>query len=585
MQTIWDDIEKNLQSGSQSRNALQFLNRSQVLRLVKSLQSDSEEQSAGRSAIVSREIFSNCEQLSFFGCALSDDDARKMSVFVPSFQQVRKLDFSNNKLKTAASLRRLFPNLNVLKCSQNLISELNLRTTCKITKLDLSFNQLSDLGNSLDLLPHLKILNLSNNRLTEIHFKINKDLETLNLSINRLRSVQGWQNLSSVKSVNLYGNRLSSLREQNKMIFSPTLESLNLKNNQLSHVPFLVCGRLKELHIQQNPLIGFNQNKLILPNLQKLDLDLRLFENAYKVPKVSAKDILSNFISSIKIDSRRISGIKILPSKSIFSKNISALIMNIVSKSSKMNRHDKFETSFNHLLRALFLKKINYTFCQTNCTSCYDSIYNERDFILTKRRNRYSKIELQILAFVSQWTISFKTFQKYKKNILKYIHRQRKMKFYEMNVSSIVKIQSFFRRCITVNRFNKLKVFLDCKAKSRAIEIEEDPIPEFDGLLSSNIYEDFSFDSSVNTCKTIPQKAMMTNSNDEDCKSELSSTGNELEGKKIPVGELKRITEGKKHKEAFKENRNTSNQTFYKRKNHFYNTQLKQINKAKKVFC
>ena len=187
--------------------------------------------------------------------------------------------------------------LNLLNCSGNQLTELNIRNCTQITNLQCNKNSLSqlDLSNNIQLIDlncwenQLTELNLSNNtKLTELYCGLNQltqlDLSNnvqliyLNCSENQLTEL----NLSNnTKLTELYCglNQLSQLDLNN----NTDLTSLSCYNNQFTQIDLSRNTKLTDLECFNNELTQLdlsNNNELISLNCDSNDItDLNLNNN------------------------------------------------------------------------------------------------------------------------------------------------------------------------------------------------------------------------------------------------------------------------------------------------------------------
>lgn len=114
--------------------------------------------------------------------------------------------------------------------------------------LDMSYNLITEISTSLfQTTPYLENLSLSHNRLTKfpVLYYLQK-LSTLSLSYNFIEDIMDVIPLSSLKILNLRGNRISVI---DKMAFSQLefLQELDLSKNNIQSLPIDWCTNLKNL--------------------------------------------------------------------------------------------------------------------------------------------------------------------------------------------------------------------------------------------------------------------------------------------------------------------------------------------------
>ena len=114
-----------------------------------------------------------------------------------------------------------FTSLDFLDCSNNQLTDLDLRMNTQLSSLDCSNNQLTDLD--LRMNTQLSSLDCSSNRLTDLDLRMNTQLETLNCSSNQLVSIDV-RPCIDLLSLDCSNNRLYSLDLSNNSVLQ-TLEA------------------------------------------------------------------------------------------------------------------------------------------------------------------------------------------------------------------------------------------------------------------------------------------------------------------------------------------------------------------------
>ncbi|WNE41587.1 MAG: hypothetical protein AM1032_000327 [Mycoplasmataceae bacterium] len=108
---------------------------------------------------------------------------------------------SNKKLEGSLDLSD-FVNLEILKCSGNLLTNINVSDCKKVTLIDCSSNQLTHLD--INNLTELKELNCSNNDIKSLDLNNNVNLENIycqnNSLLNELKGLKKLRNLTSFNS-------------------------------------------------------------------------------------------------------------------------------------------------------------------------------------------------------------------------------------------------------------------------------------------------------------------------------------------------------------------------------------------------
>lgn len=130
-----------------------------------------------------------------------------------------------------------FPNLEVLDCSGNKLTSLDVRHNTCLLKLLCQGNQLTelDVSNNLDL----ELLNCGNNAIASINISNNTNLETFCFRNNKISTIGLCKNIN-LTSLDCNGNSLSELDlSANKQLVSLMCESNNLSHLNVSNNPLL----------------------------------------------------------------------------------------------------------------------------------------------------------------------------------------------------------------------------------------------------------------------------------------------------------------------------------------------------------
>ena len=148
----------------------------------------------------------------------------------------------------------------------------NLEAIRAVTELDLSYMELTDLS-GIEWFTGLEVLNCSDNRLTELDLSHNPTLEELYCYGNQLRSLDLSQNTALIR-LYCYNNQLTEL----DVSYNPQLKYLQCYKNQLKELElsqntvlkWLDCSenRLTELDLSHNTALttlscGGNQLRLL----------------------------------------------------------------------------------------------------------------------------------------------------------------------------------------------------------------------------------------------------------------------------------------------------------------------------------
>lgn len=144
-----------------------------------------------------------------------------------------------------------FPNLEALRCSENLIAQLNLAATPKLLDLDCSDNELSKLD--LSHVPNLRVLKCTSNILNELSLNSASLLEEVYCSVNEISDLDVSENTSLV-SLDCEWNYLENLR----LPLHGRLKKLVCGNNELQALDLTGCDALEILWCQRNFLKEIN---------------------------------------------------------------------------------------------------------------------------------------------------------------------------------------------------------------------------------------------------------------------------------------------------------------------------------------
>ncbi|MFC2358598.1 leucine-rich repeat domain-containing protein [Porphyromonas endodontalis] len=145
-------------------------------------------------------------------------------------------------------------NLEVASLTMSSLRDLDLAGLTKLRELDLSHNALSK--TEIKNLPDLESVVLSYNPLEEVGFASCPKLELISIKNkhkdSRLTSFTA-VGLPALRALNLYGNKISTLKLENL----PELSEINLENNSLTAVDFSKCAEsLSEVGLGNNKFSG-----------------------------------------------------------------------------------------------------------------------------------------------------------------------------------------------------------------------------------------------------------------------------------------------------------------------------------------
>jgi Leucine-rich repeat (LRR) protein len=202
--------------------------------------------------------------------------------FAAKVQQFKLIDLSGMRLEMIPESLSNFPNLTELNICKNPLIEL----PTQITALKIDGQQLTQFTEDLIQRPLLTYLDLS--KLSSFnwhHQTANQDaingllqrisglnIQTLFLRENRIKELKGIENLTTLKVLNLYRNRLKTLPKGIEQL--NTLEELNLQNNALTELgdQLYQLNNLRVLHLGSNELNLLSESICSLENLEELHL-------------------------------------------------------------------------------------------------------------------------------------------------------------------------------------------------------------------------------------------------------------------------------------------------------------------------
>ncbi len=141
----------------------------------------------------------------------------------------------------------MFPNLNILSCENNNITNLDLSNNTALTQLNCNNNQLTslDLSNNTALIR----LNCNNNQLTSLNLSKSTNLNYLECNDNQLTNLD-LSKATNVANLICDNNNLTNLN----LSKSTALISLNCNNNKLSSLDVANSSNIGVLSCTNNPL-------------------------------------------------------------------------------------------------------------------------------------------------------------------------------------------------------------------------------------------------------------------------------------------------------------------------------------------
>ena len=138
-----------------------------------------------------------------------------------------------------------FPNLEMLRCDQNVLTQLQLAATPKLIHLDCCDNELFELD--LSCVPNLRTLNCAANNLHELSLSAALSLEEVCCSLNQIWDLDASENIALV-SLNCESNYLENL----PLPLHSRLQKLVCGNNNLKVLDLTGCDALESLWCERN---------------------------------------------------------------------------------------------------------------------------------------------------------------------------------------------------------------------------------------------------------------------------------------------------------------------------------------------
>jgi Leucine-rich repeat (LRR) protein len=190
----------------------------------------------------------------------------------PNIFRLRHINFlevAKTKLSVLHSDIGNIRNLTSLLCHSNALTSVpaELGKLVNMKNLDLSNNKLTELPSELENLVELMSVNLGGNQLQAL-FPLEKlsKLAVLDLNRNKFKRLPddlGSSSLENLSNVNASFNELTELSEN--LVELAALKTLNVENNQITHVPAVICQcvKLKDLLMKENKLKDNRLKKLV----------------------------------------------------------------------------------------------------------------------------------------------------------------------------------------------------------------------------------------------------------------------------------------------------------------------------------
>lgn len=169
-----------------------------------------------------------------------------------------------------------------------------------------------DIKISRDLANRVRILKLEKAGVSNLQGLENfTNLRSLNLSCNQISDLKPLENLTDITYLNLANNKITSIKNLKNFV---NLTELNLQNNQISDISVIAqFSQLTELDIAHNKIWDLTPLKEILPNLSDLatndnNLQYQANESTFTLPFKLPNDTKVTVVAKDKAEQVKISG-------------------------------------------------------------------------------------------------------------------------------------------------------------------------------------------------------------------------------------------------------------------------------------
>ena len=145
-----------------------------------------------------------------------------------------------------------------LDVSNNKFSDLPAFILPKLEYLDISYNKLEKVNEGWTGHERLRIIKSIDNKFKNLApFKSMPKLEELYMATNLITTLNGWENLPSLKKLHLRKNKIDKIPEE-EMPDLPALEYINLRRNNIEKLDVLVrlfqFKALTDINVLNNPI-------------------------------------------------------------------------------------------------------------------------------------------------------------------------------------------------------------------------------------------------------------------------------------------------------------------------------------------
>ena len=207
---------------------------------------------------------------------------------------VKKIYVPNKNISSLEGIAS-FTNLEILICSNNELTSLDVSSNTELVQLDCNINQLSVLDVSANA--KLEFLSCGSNQLTFIDISSNTKLKSFGGFSNLITNLT-LNALPDLENFNIQGNQLTSLE-------LPQLESLNelsCSNNQLDQLNVSHLANLERLSCINNDMTSLNVSQL--EKLKYIDCRSNKLTSLDVSTNVQLKELIcrSNQLTSLTVD-------------------------------------------------------------------------------------------------------------------------------------------------------------------------------------------------------------------------------------------------------------------------------------------
>jgi len=244
---------------------------------------------------------------------LNDIEQIETNAFI-HLENLHSLTLDSNQISSLKNVQ-FNPLLNELSVGFNFISNLSEISSKSLKILHISNNRIQEI-NAFANLPNLEYLDLFQNRLIslkEISFSSFVSLKYLNLSCNRLDlesefdNVSYFKNLTFLETLDLSTNLIKHLNSNRTFQYLHSLRSLNLSKNKFNTIQPFVFGflhQLNDLNLAANNLRILNKDCFF--NLAKLEILKLSFNQLNSLDFLRENRNYTKSLKSLDLDTNRI---------------------------------------------------------------------------------------------------------------------------------------------------------------------------------------------------------------------------------------------------------------------------------------